>query len=184
MSKYTADFETATWVENETWVWAYAICDIENPENIIYGNCIEDFMKWCENTKNPTLYFHNLKFDGEFIIYYLETHGFKFIENKKERADKTYTTLITDMGQFFSIEVYFQVGNKKVKKVTFYDSYKILPFGVDKIAKRSVSYLTPEDLALTFSIFLFINTCLSLNNTSEQFEFSVKIGYLSPTQFM
>lgn len=135
MSKYTADFETATWKEDETWVWAFAICNIDDPNNIIYGNCIEDFMKWCENAKNPTLYFHNLKFDGEFIIYYLETHGFKFIQNKKDRADKTYTTLITDMGQFFSIEVYFQVGNKKVKKVTFYDSLKILPFGVDKIAK-------------------------------------------------
>ena len=135
MSKYTADFETATWKEDETWVWAFAICNINDPSNIIYGNCIDDFMKWCENAKNPTLYFHNLKFDGEFIIYYLETHGFKFIENKKDRADKTYTTLITDMGQFFSIEVYFKVGNKKVKKVTFYDSLKILPFGVDKIAK-------------------------------------------------
>lgn len=39
------------------------------------------------------------------------------------------------MGQFFNITVYFKVGNKKVKKVTFYDSLKILNFSVDTIAK-------------------------------------------------
>lgn len=63
------------------------------------------------------------------------THGFKYIKDKKEKENKTFTTLISKMGQFFSIEVYFKVYNKKVKKVTFLDSLKILPFSVDKIAK-------------------------------------------------
>ena len=30
MNKYTADFETATWLENETYVWAWAVCEIGN----------------------------------------------------------------------------------------------------------------------------------------------------------
>ena len=29
-----ADFETATWNLNETWVWAWAVSEIGNPENI------------------------------------------------------------------------------------------------------------------------------------------------------
>ena len=62
MAKFTADFETATWLTDETYVWAYAICEVENPENIIIGNNIEDFFKWCEDTHNPIIYFHNLKF--------------------------------------------------------------------------------------------------------------------------
>ena len=36
---------------------------------------------------------------------------------------------------FYSIEVFFKVGNKQVKKVKFYDSLKIIPFSVDQVAK-------------------------------------------------
>ena len=43
MSKYTADFETCTWLENETYVWAWAICDIDT-EEINLGNSIESFI--------------------------------------------------------------------------------------------------------------------------------------------
>ena len=38
-------------------------------------------------------------------------------------------------GQFYSITLYFEKKNKKVHKVTFYDSLKIIPFSVDQIAK-------------------------------------------------
>ena len=135
MAKYTADFETCTWLEKETYVWAYAICDINNPDDIKLGNDIEDFMKWCSDGKNPTCYFHNLKFDGEFILYWLFKNGFTHISDKKERRDKTFTTLISDMGMFYSIEVYFKVGNKKDKKATFIDSLKILNMSVEVMAK-------------------------------------------------
>lgn len=135
MKKFVADFETCTWKDDETYVWAYATCDIDNPENVTIGNNIDDFMLWCEKNKNSKVAFHNLKFDGEFILYYLETHGFTFIENKKDKKDKTYTTLITKEGQFFSITVYFKTGNKKDIKVDFFDSLKILPFSIKKIAE-------------------------------------------------
>lgn len=135
MKKFTADFETATWLENETWVWAWAVCEIGNEKNIIIDNNIDSFIRFCENEKNPILYFHNLKFDGEFIIYWCLTHGFKHVEKKEDIEDRTFTTLISDMGQFYSIVIYFEKGNKKVKKVTFFDSLKIIPFSVDTIAK-------------------------------------------------
>ena len=63
MKKYTADFETCTWLSDETYVWAYAVCEIGNEENIIIGNSLEDFMKFCEKSDNSVFYFHNLKFD-------------------------------------------------------------------------------------------------------------------------
>ena len=135
MAKFTADFETCTWLTDETYVWAYAICEIENNDNIIIGNNIEDFINWCKTNNNPTLYFHNLKFDGEFIIYYLLKNGFTWIKDKKEKRNNTFTTLISDMGMFYTIEVYFEVGNKRVNKVTFIDSLKILNMSVDSIAK-------------------------------------------------
>ena len=135
MHKFTADFETTT-NEYDCRVWAYALCEIGNVDNFIYGNNIDDFIKWCANPKeNYTLYFHNLKFDGEYIFSYLLNNGFTCIKDKKERKDNSFTTLISDTGQFYSIEIFFRVGNKKVNKVTIYDSLKILNFSVDMIAK-------------------------------------------------
>ena len=87
-NKFTADFETTTDL-NECRVWAYALMEIGNTSNFIYGNSIEDFIKWCSNKKkNYTLYFHNLKFDGEFIFNYLLENGFTCIKSKKERQNK------------------------------------------------------------------------------------------------
>ena len=135
MSRFTADFETTT-DPNDCRVWAFAICEIDNINNFICGNDIEDFIKFCSNKKeNHILYFHNLKFDGEYIFNYLLNNGYRCIEDKKERENKTFTTLISDTGQFYSIEIFFEVGNKKVNKVTIYDSLKILNFSVDTIAK-------------------------------------------------
>ena len=135
MKKFTADFETATWLEDETFVWAWATCEIGNEDNIKIGNNIDDFIEYCKNEKNSTFYFHNLKFDGEFIIYWALTHNFKHVEKKEDIENNTFTTLISDLGQFYQITLYFLKGNKKVHKVTFIDSLKIIPFSVDEIAK-------------------------------------------------
>ena len=136
MRKFTADFETTT-DENDCRVWAFALCEIGKFDNFIYGNSIEDFIKFCQNKKeNYVLYFHNLKFDGEYIFSYLLSNGYTCIKNKKERKDKTFTTLISDTGQFYSIEIYFETKNMRhINKVTIYDSLKILNFSVDQIAK-------------------------------------------------
>lgn len=134
MKKYTADFETATWKEDETWVWAWATCEIDT-ENLNFGNNIESFIEYCRKEKNSIWYFHNLKFDGEFIIYWALTHGFTHVTKKEDIKDNTFTTLISDMGQFYSICLYFKKGNKKVEKALFYDSLKIIPFSVDETAK-------------------------------------------------
>lgn len=135
MKKFTADFETATWLENETYVWAWAICEIGNPDNIIIDNNIESFIKFCKDSGNSTMYFHNLKFDGEFIISYLLNNGYELILGSKEKRDNTFTTLISDMGLFYSMTIYFNVKGKKVNKVTIIDSLKILNMSVDKVAK-------------------------------------------------
>ena len=113
MKRFTADFETATWVPDETWVWAWACVEIGNEENLQIGNNIDDFMKWCSSPKhNYTCYFHNMKFDGEYIFYWLLKNGFEHVEKKEDIKDSTFTTLISNMGQFYSITVYFKKGNK------------------------------------------------------------------------
>ncbi len=152
MKRFTADFETSTWTPDETRVWAWALCEIENPENVDIGNDIATFFERIKKEANPYIYFHNLKFDGEFILYYLMKNGYEYVESKEKR-DKTFSTLISDMGLFYSIEVYFEVNNKKVKKVTFIDSLKIINQSVESMPKTfkiedkklSIDYNLPRE---------------------------------------
>ena len=136
MKRFTADFETNV-SEEDCRVWAYAVCQIGNVENFQYGNSIEDFIKWCANGReNYIVYFHNLKYDGEYIFNYLLNNGYECIKDKKDRHDKTFTVVISGEGNFYAIEIFFKVTNaRKVNKVTIYDSLKLLNFSVEKIAK-------------------------------------------------
>ena len=133
MKRFTADFETSTWIPDETYVWAWSLCSIENPDRVDVGNSIESFFERIKKENNPYIYFHNLKFDGEFILFYLLKNNFEWVESREKRT-KTFSTLISDMGLFYSIEVYFEVG-KKVKKVTFIDSLKIINQTVESMPK-------------------------------------------------
>lgn len=135
MKKFTADFETAVWKDDETWVWAWATCEIGQEDNLNIGNSMESFIEYCKKEKNAVFYFHNLKFDGSFLIYWALTHGFKHVQKKEDIEDNTFTTLISDLGQFYEITFYYKKGNKKVHKTTFIDSLKIINMSVDAIAK-------------------------------------------------
>lgn len=150
MRRFCCDFETTTDL-NDCRVWAYACCEIGNTDNFIYGNSLDGFMEWCANKKeNFTCYFHNLKFDGAFIVDWLLKEGFEHITDKKERKENTFTTLITDMGQWYQIEIWFTVKGHKVNKVTILDSLKILNFSVDFIASKKGFNLPQQKLEIDY----------------------------------
>lgn len=134
MKNYVADFETTTDPDN-CYVWAYAICEVGNKDEVTIGTNISDFMKWCEE-QNETIkvFFHNLKFDSQFILTYLFHNGYRYVE-KDERDSRTFTTLISDKGMYYQIEVIFKKKGRKVKKVIFQDSLKLIPLSVKAIAK-------------------------------------------------
>lgn len=126
-----ADFETTT-NPDDCRVWAGCAVDIEKLEVVHIGNNLDSFMEYLSN-KNTVCYFHNLKFDGEFILHWLFTHGFRLSDSRK---DKTFQCLITDDGLFYTIDIVFRrISQKKYCKVVFYDSLKKLPFKVAVIAK-------------------------------------------------
>lgn len=149
---YTADFETTT-NEQDCRVWAWGVCEIGNPEYFAHGNTLDGFFDYMEKSNNSTFYFHNLKFDGEFIMVYLFEHGFKHVMDRTDEDTKTFTTLISDAGQFYSIKIIFEKKGKKTKFVKIYDSLKILPFSVAQIAKGfnlpihklEIDYDTPRE---------------------------------------
>jgi hypothetical protein len=131
---FTADFETTT-DPLDCRVWACGICSIDETHSFKYGNSLEWFIEFAKNNTGSTFYFHNLKFDGEFILCYLFEHGYKHITDRKKLKTKTFTTLISDKGQFYSLEICFNKNEYKTEKITIYDSLKILPFSVEAIAK-------------------------------------------------
>lgn len=131
---WTADFETTT-DENDCRVWAYSLSNIED-QTFVWGTDINEFFEFIKNSKdNLKIWFHNLKFDGIYLINYLFLNDYSWVGTKEEITDNTFTTLITDMGQFYSITVYFKKYNHRYKKVEFYDSMKILNFSVENVAK-------------------------------------------------
>ena len=131
---FTADFETTT-DPLDCRVWACGICSIDETHIFKYGNSLEWFIEFAKNNTGSTFYFHNLKFDGEFILCYLFEHGFKHVTDRKKLKTKTFTTLISDKSQFYSLEICFNKDEYKTEKITIYDSLKILPFSVEAIAK-------------------------------------------------
>lgn len=135
MGTFVADFETTTNAD-DCRVWAYAICEVGNKDNIVIGTTIDEFMNWCKETKeNNKVFFHNLKFDGQFIMHWLFKKGFKHTTDPYEKETNTFNTLISDKGLYYQIEVIFYRNGKNVNKVIFQDSLKLIPLSVDAIAK-------------------------------------------------
>jgi hypothetical protein len=135
--KFSCDFETTT-DPNDCRVWAYGYMEIFNKSNFKIGNSLDDFMQWAEKEKGD-LYFHNLRFDGEFIVNWLLKNGFEWNKSGKKN---TFSTVISGMGQWYKIDICYGYTQPKTAKgkpqklhTVIYDSLKKLPFPVKKIAK-------------------------------------------------
>lgn len=133
-----ADFETRNSIQDlengETSVWLWDICDtliFSHTNGTDIGSFFDELLKL-----PPSIcYFHNLKFDGQFILNYLFANGFFHIEDG-ELSEKQFKTLITSDGLFYSIKVCLKgKGHKKKHIVEFRDSLKKINGTVEKIAK-------------------------------------------------
>lgn len=127
MIRYTADFETTTDPETAH-VWSWESCVVGDPDNFCRGIDIESFIEYC-SLEDRIIYFHNLKFDSSYILSYLLTHGYSW-SNKRVLKKHEFSTLISNMGQFYSVTVCF--GDTTT---TFYDSLKLIRLSVEQIAK-------------------------------------------------
>lgn len=127
---FICDFETTT-DPDDCRVWAYGYMQIGNKRNYAIGNSLDEFMAWVEAIKGD-LYFHNLKFDGEFIVNWLLKNGYEFDPDGKPR---TFNTIISRMGQWYMIDICYGYWGKKKLHTVIYDSLKKLPFPVEVIAK-------------------------------------------------
>jgi hypothetical protein len=147
--KYSCDFETTTKLD-DCRVWAYGWMEIGNASNYRIGTSIDEFMEWAKVVQ-ADLYFHNLRFDGEFIVNWLEKQG---IHYSAEPKPNTYKSVISKMGQWYMIDIcwgYTQPKKGKPKKLhtVLYDSLKKLPFPVKKIAQDFKMEILKGDIDYT-----------------------------------
>lgn len=140
-----ADFETTVFDgQTFTEVWAYAWCRL-GAENVTIGNNIYDFLNDMINQafdKNIIVFFHNLKFDGSFLLnfmlsqdnfkqaIYQDRHGDWHFKKSDELKNGEFAYMISDMGAWYDIVLKWH-GHL----ITFRDSLKLLPFSVAKIGK-------------------------------------------------
>ena len=154
------DFETTVYENQEkTEVWASAVCELYT-ENALVLHSIGETYDYLKSLKtNVIIYYHNLKFDGNFWLSYLindlkmpqsllvtekETQKIHdYNENdvlnpdydvkwkeKKEMQNNTFQYSISEMGQWYCIKI--KTGNHIIE---IRDSLKLLPFSVKKIGK-------------------------------------------------
>lgn len=88
--------------------------------------------------KETKIYFHNLKFDGSFIINYLLQNGWTHTTGDLEEECQ-FKTIITDKNQWYKITCnFFYTTQKRVRKcfkVYFVDSLKLIPMPIAKMPK-------------------------------------------------
>jgi hypothetical protein len=147
MIEYAADFE-ATTQEEDCHVWAWGVAEVSRSpeETFAYGADIEGFIEWA--TDNPGRYwFHNLGYDGKFVVWWLLEHGFRWVPDKPQIGE--FTTLISDMGRWYSLEWAGEQG-----RVRLADSFNKLPFKLSIVAgayglevtKGEIDYDLPRPL--------------------------------------
>lgn len=143
MIPYTADFET-TRRGDRVAVWLADLCDMSTYEHMTYTS-IDNMMAAIDH--DMTLYFHNLKFDGAFLVDWLLNSGYEWTDVRPRRLGE-FTFLITDTGKWFSGCIYHKNG----MTIKLYDSLKKIPLKVEQIAKAyklpllkgSIDYTAPR----------------------------------------
>lgn len=125
-----ADFETDIWNEEARVYLGYIEC-LENNENKFFISIDEmiDFLVKYPTKKTHTVYFHNLSWDGEFIIWWLIENGFKPKLNKVEKS-KEFRERTDFLGKRGEIYI-----NYKGCRILFLCSYKIWPQKAEKIGE-------------------------------------------------
>ena len=150
---FSCDFETTVWDEatvkrlgeqSYTEVWASAVVELGTEDVKIFHSIDETFEYMRGLKSNLVCYYHNLKFDGNFWLYYLlnvkkwkqatyktgdEEYDISWVQSK-EMFNNTFEYSVSDRGQWYTITM--KADNYIIQ---LRDSLKLLPFSVRAIGK-------------------------------------------------
>ena len=143
---FSCDFETTVYAgQTHTEVWAAACVELFTEDVHIFHSIDELYSFFLSLKCNIVAYFHNLKFDGQFIMdYLLVQRQFKQAYTQLSEAEldiswlkdkdmptNTFKYSISDMGQWYTMTV--KIDSTHTLEIK--DSLKLLPFSVERIGK-------------------------------------------------
>lgn len=141
MKIYCADLETTVYEgQTSTEAWASALVPLDSDEPIVHHSLQETLDYLVEQDEDAVLYYHNLKFDGNFWLSFLIsekgfTQAFEYIseteltwKDPRKLLDKELIYSISSMGQWYTVTFKY-----KSHKYILKDSLKLLPFTLKEI---------------------------------------------------
>lgn len=141
---FVGDFETTVYEgQTGTEVWASGSCELFTEQVNLFTSIQEQFAYYYGLKSDIIVYYHNLKFDGSFILDYLlikEKYNQAYVTDKdgnyswladKDMPRHSLKYSISDMGQWYQIVLHTKSGNR----IVFQDSLKLLPFSVKRIGQ-------------------------------------------------
>lgn len=144
---FSADFETTveenTRMQTSTEVWSAASVELWTEDVMVFHSIGELYQYYVSLHENIVVYFHNLKFDGNFWLSYL-LYDLKYrqafdpsddgqsgtFRKNWEMDNNTFKYSISDMGQWYSMTI-----KQNGHYIELRDSLKLLPFSLKAIGK-------------------------------------------------
>lgn len=143
---YAADFETTVYDgQEDAQVWAAGVVPLYTEDAVIWNN-IYQFIDFLFSIRdNIRVYFHNLRFDGSFILANIinETGyqpAYEQVGDTEidvaflldwQMPKRSYKYSVSDRGQWYSVTI----KNSHGCLIEIWDSIKLLPFSLKKIGK-------------------------------------------------
>lgn len=140
---FVGDFETTVFDGQDfTEVWASALVELGTEDVYICSSIDEQWDYIKKLNCSCRIYYHNLKFDGEFWLYYFihkcgykqayhrDENGKVEFKRRKELKSGEFIYSISSMGQWYSLIIKY---GKNI--IEFRDSLKLLPFSVKRIGE-------------------------------------------------
>lgn len=144
---YFADFETVTKdtkyfkEKNDTRVLLWVVKDYYG-NNEQLGTNIKTFLDYFifnkKQNKKFFVYFHNLNWDGDFILKWLAKNNFKAFNNfewKEIKKDKSFC-FVRQSRQIYQIKLKLLNSSNRIIEIVFMCSYKILSSSVESLGKN------------------------------------------------
>lgn len=129
MNLYACDFETCDNINNDgVRVWAAGIINIETGK-FMHFNSIDKFFEYIAKNLPCKCYFHNLKFDGSYILNYILCKGYKYEDKISHKGE--FNSVISDTGLFYKITIQLKAGSQG--RCHIFDSLKIIPLKIQQI---------------------------------------------------
>ena len=139
---FACDFETTVYEgQKYTEVWSSACVELYT-EAVKVFHSIGDTLNYFKSLRtNVVLYYHNLKFDGSFWLYYLKdvlkleegistVNDITTMDKKYEMKNNSYVYSISDRGMWYTIDIKL---NNQIIEIR--DSLKLLPFSLKQIGE-------------------------------------------------